>query len=82
MQTSVDGKIAGPEGYADWVDNWGDNYGLMPQIDACLLGGGMYPGVGAGVGSISVQSSCAGRPAPARDSGSASPRDTSSADAC
>ena len=44
MQTSVDGRIAGPEGYADWVDNWGDNFGLMPQIDACLLGGGMYPG--------------------------------------
>ena len=44
MQTSVDGKIGGPEGYADWVDNWGDNYGLMPQIDACLLGAGMYPG--------------------------------------
>lgn len=44
MQTSVDGRIAGPEGYADWVDGWGDNYGLMPQIDACLLGGGMYTG--------------------------------------
>jgi len=44
MQTSVDGRIAGPEGYADWVDNWGDNYGLMSQIDACLLGAGMYPG--------------------------------------
>src|SRR6266404_4980646 len=44
MQTSVDGKIEGPDGYADWVDNWGDNFDLMPQIDACLLGGGMYPG--------------------------------------
>jgi dihydrofolate reductase len=44
MQMSVDGKIDGPEGYADWVDNWGDNYGLMSQVDACLLGGGMYPG--------------------------------------
>ena len=44
MQTSVDGKIEGPEGYADWVESWADNYGLMPQIDACLLGGGMYPG--------------------------------------
>ena len=43
MQTSVDGKIEGPDGYADWVAGWGDNYGLMPQIDACLLGGGMYP---------------------------------------
>jgi dihydrofolate reductase len=44
MQTSVDGRIEGPEGYADWVDGWGDNYGLMPHIDACVLGGGMYPG--------------------------------------
>lgn len=44
MQTSVDGKIAGPAGYADWVDGWGDNFELMPRIDACLLGAGMYPG--------------------------------------
>jgi len=44
MQTSVDGKIEGPEGYADWVESWGDNFDLMPHIDACLLGGGMYPG--------------------------------------
>jgi dihydrofolate reductase len=44
MQTSVDGRIEGAEGYADWVDGWGDNYGLMPHIDACVLGGGMYPG--------------------------------------
>ncbi len=43
MQTSVDGKIEGPDGYADWVAGWGDNYDLMPHIDACLLGGGMYP---------------------------------------
>jgi dihydrofolate reductase len=43
MQTSVDGKIEGPDGYADWVEGWGDNYDLMPHIDACLLGGGMYP---------------------------------------
>jgi hypothetical protein len=44
MKTSVDGKIAGPEGYADWVEAWADDYGLMPQVDACLLGAGMYPG--------------------------------------
>jgi dihydrofolate reductase len=43
MQISVDGKIAGPEGYADWVEVWSDAYGLMPQVDACLLGAGMYP---------------------------------------
>ena len=33
MKISVDGKVEGPEGYA-----------LMPQVDACLLGAGMYPG--------------------------------------
>lgn len=44
MKTSIDGKIEGPEGVADWVDGWSDDYGLMPQIDACVLGAGMYPG--------------------------------------
>jgi dihydrofolate reductase len=43
MKISVDGKIEGPEG-ADWVAAWSDDYGLMPRIDACLLGAGMYPG--------------------------------------
>jgi hypothetical protein len=44
MKISVDGKIAAPEGMADWVQAWSDDYGLTPQIDACVLGGGMYPG--------------------------------------
>jgi dihydrofolate reductase len=44
MKISVDGKVAGPEGIADWVEGWSDDYGLMPHIDACLLGGSMYPG--------------------------------------
>jgi dihydrofolate reductase len=44
MQSSLDGKIEGPEGYADWVEAWSDNYDLMPQVDACLLGATMYPG--------------------------------------
>ncbi len=44
MKISVDGKIAGPEGYPDWVEGFADDYGLIPQIDACLLGGKMYPG--------------------------------------
>lgn len=39
MKTSVDGKVAP----ADWVEAWSDDYGLTPQVDACLLGGGMYP---------------------------------------
>jgi RibD C-terminal domain len=44
MKISVDGKFEGPEGYAGWVHAWSEDYGLTPQIDACLLGGGMYPG--------------------------------------
>jgi dihydrofolate reductase len=42
MKISVDGKVGGPEG-ADWVEAWSEDYGLMSQIDACVLGGGMYP---------------------------------------
>ncbi len=44
MKLSVDGKIQGPEGAADWVEAWSDDYGVMPEVDACLLGAGMYPG--------------------------------------
>jgi dihydrofolate reductase len=47
MKLSVDGKMEGPEGMADWVPAWSEDYGLTspsPRIDACLLGGGMYPG--------------------------------------
>lgn len=44
FKTSVDGKIEGPEGYADWVAAWSEDYGLTQQIDACVIGGGMYPG--------------------------------------
>ncbi|MGH8615006.1 MAG: dihydrofolate reductase family protein [Gammaproteobacteria bacterium] len=44
MKISVDGKIEGPEGYAEWVDAWSEEYGLTPLIDACVLGGRMYPG--------------------------------------
>lgn len=44
MKVSVDGKIEGATGAADWVTAWSEDYGLLPQIDACLLGGGMYPG--------------------------------------
>jgi hypothetical protein len=45
MKISVDGKVERTEaGSADWVEAWSEDYGLTPQIDACLLGGGMYPG--------------------------------------
>jgi len=44
MKISVDGKFQGAEDMADWVDAWSEDYGVTPEIDACLLGGGMYPG--------------------------------------
>jgi dihydrofolate reductase len=43
MKTSLDGKVERTDGPADWVSAWSDDYGLTPQIDACILGGGMYP---------------------------------------
>ena len=44
MKISLDQSVVGPEGYADWVDAWSEDYGLTAQIDACLLGAGMFPG--------------------------------------
>ncbi len=44
MKISLDGKTADANGYADWVSAWSEDYGLTPQIDACLIGAGMYPG--------------------------------------
>jgi|SRR6185437_12214612 dihydrofolate reductase len=45
FKISADGKYGGPDGYADWVDSFPDEYGswLTTQIDACVLGGQMYP---------------------------------------
>ena len=43
FKTSLDGKIEGAEGYADWVEAWSEDYGLTQQIDACVVGGGMFP---------------------------------------
>ena len=43
FRITADGKYEGPEGYADWVNGWSDDQGLMGQIDACVLGARMYP---------------------------------------
>ncbi len=43
LQVSVDGFIEGPNGELDWVDTWEDPFDLLPQIDTCILGAGMYP---------------------------------------
>ena len=44
LVTSLDGFIEGPNGELDWVETWEDPFDLLPQIDTCILGGGMYPG--------------------------------------
>lgn len=44
MKITVDGKVEGADGTPDWVDAWSDDFGIMSQVDACLLGAGMYDG--------------------------------------
>jgi dihydrofolate reductase len=44
LKVSLDGKVAGPTGIADWVDAWSEDYDLTSHIDACVLGRSMYPG--------------------------------------
>ena len=44
MQVTLDGYILGPDGEADWVDSWADGLELLPQVDAFVLGAGMFPG--------------------------------------
>jgi len=44
MKVSLDGRSEGPDGYADWVDAWSEDYGLTERVDACLLGGRIYTG--------------------------------------
>jgi dihydrofolate reductase len=33
-----------PGGKQDWVEDWGDDYGLLDRVDVCVLGKVMYPG--------------------------------------
>ncbi len=40
MKISIDGKINGKNGEdADWVHGWSDDYGMMSEVDACVIGG-------------------------------------------
>ena len=43
MQVTLDGSIQDPDGMSDWVDSWADALGLLPPVDAFVLGGGMFP---------------------------------------
>jgi dihydrofolate reductase len=42
MQITLDGRILGPQEEVDWVDSWADGLGLLPPVDAFVLGGGMF----------------------------------------
>jgi dihydrofolate reductase len=44
LQVSLDGHIEGPNGELDWIGSWEDTFDLLPEIDTCVLGAGMYPG--------------------------------------
>ena len=44
LRMSLDGFIEGPNGELDWVESWDDSFDLLGQVDACVLGGGMYQG--------------------------------------
>ena len=43
MQVRLDGDIVGSEGESDWVDSWADGLDLLPNVDAFVLGSGMFP---------------------------------------
>jgi dihydrofolate reductase len=43
MQVTLDGSIQDADGMSDWVDSWADGLGLLPPVDAFVLGGGMFP---------------------------------------
>lgn len=44
LRVSVDGFIEGPNGELDWVATWDDPFDLVPHVDTCVLGRGMYAG--------------------------------------
>jgi len=54
VQVTLDGYLQGPDGEIDWVDGWDDALGLVPDADAAVLGGGMYPGYEQLWGSVAA----------------------------
>jgi dihydrofolate reductase len=54
LQTSLDGYVQGAQGEVDWVDSWDAALDLIPDADAAVLGGGMYPGYEQLWGSIAA----------------------------
>lgn len=59
LQMSLDGYIQGANGEVDWVDSWNDALELISDVDAAVLGGGMYPGYEQLWGSIAADPSVA-----------------------
>jgi dihydrofolate reductase len=57
LQMSLDGYIQGANGEVDWIDSWSDALDLIPDVDAAVLGGGMYPGYEQLWGSIAADPS-------------------------
>lgn len=51
VQVTLDGCILGG-GEADWVDSWADGLGLIGEVDAFVLGGGMFPEYGEFWGTV------------------------------
>lgn len=43
LHVSLDGFVEGPEGELDWIRSWEDAFGLLDQIDTCILGRRMFP---------------------------------------
>ena len=43
LHVFLDGCIEGPNGEVDWVESWEDSFDMLPRIDTCILGRGMYP---------------------------------------
>lgn len=54
VQMSLDGYMQGPNGEVDWVDDWSDALEMVPEVDAAVLGGGMYPGYEQLWGSVAA----------------------------
>jgi dihydrofolate reductase len=53
-QMSLDGYMQGANGEVDWVDSWSDALDMLADVDACVIGGGTYPGYEQLWGSIAA----------------------------
>src|SRR5260221_13723877 len=55
LQVSLDGFTQGEDqGEEEWVASWADALALIPDVDAFVQGGGMYPGYGEYWASIAA----------------------------